>query len=155
MKKTRTAESDILPRLERMMDSMTRSEIRIAKRLLAAPNEFVRSSVRAIAADLEVSEPTILRFCRAVGCEGFKDLKFRLIQELALSQAITDQAERAAKSHAVNVSELGTAAKALDDGRVFDTIIDALTRTHDTLVQKDVVRSAQAIAIAGRVVAYG
>ena len=155
MKKTRTAESDILPRLERMMDSMTRSEIRIAKRLLAAPNEFVRSSVRAIAADLEVSEPTILRFCRAVGCEGFKDLKFRLIQELALSQAITDQAERAAKSHAVNVSELGTAAKALDDGRVFDTIIDALTRTHDTLVQKDVVRSAQAIANAGRVVAYG
>lgn len=155
MKKARTAESDILPRLERMMDSMTRSEIRIAKRLLAAPSEFVRSSVRAIAADLEVSEPTILRFCRAVGCEGFKDLKFRLIQELALTQAITDQAERAAKSHAANASELGTAAKVLDDGRVFDTIIDALTRTHDTLVQKDVVRSAQAIANAGRVVAYG
>lgn len=157
MKKTRTAESDILPRLEHMMDSMTRSEIRIAKRLLASPNEFVRSSVRAIAADLEVSEPTILRFCRAVGCEGFKDLKFRLIQELALSQAISDQAERAAKPHVVNVSasDPGTAVKALDDDRVFDTIIDALTRTHDTLVQKDVVRSAQAIAKAGRVVAYG
>lgn len=157
MKKTRTAESDIFPRLERMMDSMTRSEIRIAKRLLASPNDFVRSSVRAIAADLEVSEPTVLRFCRAVGCEGFKDLKFRLIQELALSQAISDQAERAAKSHVGNVgaSDHGTAAKPLDDDRVFDTIIDALTRTHDTLVQKDVVRSAQAIAKAGRVVVYG
>src|SRR3989442_8602992 len=99
MTKPRTSDSgDILPRLESMMDSMTRSEVRIAKRILAAPNDFVRSSVRAVAADLGVSEPTILRFCRAIGCEGFKDLKFRLIQELALSQAISDQAERAHKA---------------------------------------------------------
>jgi RpiR family carbohydrate utilization transcriptional regulator len=78
---------DILPRLEGMMDSMTRSEVRIAKRIQAAPDEFVRSSVRSVAADLGVSEPTILRFCRTIGCEGFKDLKFRLIQELALRWA--------------------------------------------------------------------
>ena len=76
---------DILPRLEGMMDAMTRSEVRIARRILAEPDDFVRSSVRSVAADLGVSEPTILRFCRTVGCEGFKDLKFRLIQELALT----------------------------------------------------------------------
>ena len=87
--------TDILPRLEGMMDSMTRSEVRIARQILAAPDNFVRSSVRSVAADLGVSEPTILRFCRAIGCEGFKDLKFRLIQELALSQANSDRAERA------------------------------------------------------------
>ena len=154
MKKTRTQDSaDILPRLERMMDSMTRSEIRIAKRLLAAPNEFVRSSVRAVAAELGVSEPTILRFCRAIGCEGFKDLKFRLIQELALSQAISDQGVRATKP--VGSGEVATKDKAPDDDRVFDTIIEALTRTRDTLSYKDVLSSAQAIAKAGRVVVYG
>ena len=59
---------------------MTRAEVKIAKRILAAPDDFVRASVRSAAADLDVSEPTILRFCRAVGCDGFKDLKFRLIQ---------------------------------------------------------------------------
>lgn len=154
MKKARTQESvDILPRLERMMDSMTRSEIRIAKRLLASPSEFVRSSVRAIAAELEVSEPTILRFCRAVGCEGFKDLKFRLIQELALTQAMNDQAVRATRP--AGASELATRDKDHDGDRVFDTIIEALTRTHDTLEYKDVQSSAQAIAKAGRVVVYG
>lgn len=158
MKKTRTQESaDILPRLERMMDSMTRSEIRIAKRLLAAPNEFVRSSVRAIAAELEVSEPTILRFCRAIGCEGFKDLKFRLIQELALSQAMSDQAVRAAKPPSMHggPSEPGTKDKDIEGERIFDTIIEALTRTRDTLQYKDLLSSAQAIAKAGRVVVYG
>src|SRR4030081_4090620 len=90
--------SDILPRLAHMMDSMTRAEVKIARRILAAPDDVVRASVRSAAADLGVSEPTILRFCRAVGCDGFKDLKFRLIQELALSQAMTDQSQRATKA---------------------------------------------------------
>jgi RpiR family carbohydrate utilization transcriptional regulator len=154
MKKNRNQDSpDILPRLERMMDSMTRSEIRIAKRLLASPNEFVRSSVRALAAELEVSEPTILRFCRAVGCEGFKDLKFRLIQELALTQAISDQAVRATRP--ATASEPATRDKDPDADRVFDTIIEALTRTRDSLSNKDLASSAQAIAKAGRVVIYG
>jgi RpiR family transcriptional regulator, carbohydrate utilization regulator len=152
-KKSRTAPEggDILPRLERMMDSMTRAEVRIAKRLLASPHEFVRSSVRSIAADLGVSEPTILRFCRAAGCEGFKDLKFRLIQELAASQAKSDQAERARKTAGVSALNAADA----NHERVFETIIEALTRTRDTLVQKDLLSSAQAIAKAGRVAVYG
>ena len=144
---------DILPRLEGMMDSMTRSEVRIARQILAAPDNFVRSSVRSVAADLGVSEPTILRFCRAIGCEGFKDLKFRLIQELALSQANSDRAERAPK--ATGAAGRGAVAKEPDDDRVFDTIIEALTRTRATLVYQDISRSAQAIAKAGRVVVYG
>src|ERR1044072_3498002 len=160
MKKTRTQDkrtpesADILPRLERMMDSMTRSEIRIARKLLESPSEFVRSSVRAIAADLDVSEPTILRFCRAVGCEGFKDLKFRLIQELALTQAMSDQAARTTRP-AMSTGELAAGAKDLNDDRVFETIIEALTRTRETLSNKDLLSSAQAIAKAGRVVVYG
>ncbi|MDB6103998.1 MAG: transcriptional regulator [Gammaproteobacteria bacterium] len=155
MNKTGTApdSSDILPRLENMMDSMTRSEVKIARRILASPNEFVRSSVRSAAADLGVSEPTILRFCRAVGCDGFKDLKFRLIQELALSQAMTDHSQRATKAAAA--AGPGAAGKDRDNDRMFDTIIEALTRTRDTLVYKDLLSSAQAIAKAGRVVVYG
>jgi RpiR family carbohydrate utilization transcriptional regulator len=144
---------DILPRLESMMDSMTRAEVKIARRILASPNEFVRSSVRSAAADLGVSEPTILRFCRAIGCEGFKDLKFRLIQELALSQAITDR--RGRPTQAKGAAGPGATDIDPDDDRVFDTIIEALTRTRDTLVHKDLLDSAQAIAKAGRVVVYG
>ena len=161
MNKPRTApeRDDILPRLEGLMDSMTRSEVRIAKRILAAPDDFVRSSVRAVAADLGVSEPTILRFCRAIGCEGFKDLKFRLIQELALSQAISDQSARATKHAGIAKAEgaatPGATDKDPDNDRVFDTIIEALTRTRDSLVYKDLLSSAQAIAKAGRVVVYG
>jgi RpiR family carbohydrate utilization transcriptional regulator len=144
--------SDILPRLANMMESMTRAEVKIARQILAAPNEFVRASVRSAAADLGVSEPTILRFCRAVGCDGFKDLKFRLIQELALTQAMTDQNQRAKAAVATGP---GASGNDRDNDRVFDTIIEALTRTRDTFVYKDLLQAAQAIAKAGRVVVYG
>ena len=153
---------DILPRLAGMMDSMTRSEVRVAKRILAAPDDFVRSSVRSVAGDLGVSEPTILRFCRTIGCEGFKDLKFRLIQELALSQANNDRAarvtgtsDRASPAHGDPVSRGPASGAPQNDDRLFDTIIAALTRTRDTLIYKDLLGSAQAIAKAGRVVVYG
>src|SRR3569833_2764362 len=120
--------NDILPRLEGMMDAMTRSEVRIAKQILAAPDDFVRSSVRSVAADLGVSEPTILSFCRTVGCEGFKDLKFRLIQELALSQANSDRAERATQATGspgrADVSPRGALANSVEDDRLFDSIIE-------------------------------
>src|SRR3954451_18286289 len=146
---------DILPRLDGMMDAMTRSEVRIARQILAAPDDFVRSSVRSVAADLGVSEPTILRFCRTVGCEGFKDLKFRLIQELALSQANNDRAERATKAIGAGgrgvLAGRAMAQKSLDNDRLVDNIIEALTRTRATLVHEDVSASAQAIAKAGRV----
>jgi DNA-binding MurR/RpiR family transcriptional regulator len=151
---------DILPRLKGMMESMTRSDLKIAKLILKSPNEFVRSSVRSVAADLGLSEPTVLRFCRTVGCEGFKDLKFRLIQELALAQAMTDQRERAARPAHAPAREV-QAARNLSEGdgevgdRVFDTIIEALNRTRDTLVENDLQAAAAAIARAGRVVIYG
>ncbi|KQV58668.1 MULTISPECIES: MurR/RpiR family transcriptional regulator [unclassified Caulobacter] len=151
---------DILPRLKGMMESMTRSDLKIAKLILKSPNEFVRSSVRSVAADLGLSEPTVLRFCRTVGCEGFKDLKFRLIQELALAQAMTDQRERAARPVHAPVREV-QAMRSLAEGdgevgdRVFDTIIEALNRTRDTLVEDDLQAAAAAIARAGRVVIYG
>ncbi|MBO9706634.1 MAG: MurR/RpiR family transcriptional regulator [Caulobacter sp.] len=149
---------DILPRLEAMMESMTRSDLKIAKLILKSPNDFVRSSVRSVAADLGVSEPTVLRFCRTVGCEGFKDLKFRLIQELALAQAQADQRERVARpaasaGEARPVGEAGGGEGVAD--RLFDTIIGALTQTRDSLNEKDLQAAAAAIAKAGRVVIYG
>ncbi|EJL22151.1 transcriptional regulator [Caulobacter sp. AP07] len=144
---------DVLPRLKSMMESMTRSDLKIAKLILNSPNEFVRSSVRSVATDLGLSEPTVMRFCRTIGCEGFKDLKFRLIQELALAQAMTDQRERAARP--APVLEDVAAGDGLVGDRIFDTIVEALTRTRDTLVENDLLAAAAAIAKAGRVVVYG
>lgn len=83
---------DLLTRVESMLPRMTRSDVAIARKLLAAPDSFAVSSVRAIATEIGVSEPTVVRFCRNVGCDGFKDLKFRLTRDLAFRQAQRDSA---------------------------------------------------------------
>lgn len=87
---TTTTQEDLLARIESLIPTMSRSDVKIARKLLAKPDEFIRSSVRAVAAEIGVSEPTIVRFCRNAGFEGFRDLKFRITQELAFQQAQRD-----------------------------------------------------------------
>jgi DNA-binding MurR/RpiR family transcriptional regulator len=142
---------DILPRLRSMMESMTRSDMKIAKLILAAPHDFVKASVRSVAADLGVSEPTVVRFCRTIGCEGFKDLKFRLIQELALSQAMADQGAAPLPRSARNETHLGMP----DFNSVAGKVMEVLARTRDTVAHADILKAAQMIAGAPRVVVYG
>jgi len=36
-----------------------------------------------LATEAKVSEPTVVRFCRALGCNGFQDFKLKLAQMLA------------------------------------------------------------------------
>src|SRR5690554_2560595 len=43
----------------------------------------MHSSMADLAREVGVSEPTIVRFCRAIGCSGFQDLKLKLAQSLA------------------------------------------------------------------------
>ena len=47
--------------------------------------EATRASVAEIAEKSGVSEPTVIRFCRTLGCDGFRDFKLRLAQNLAVS----------------------------------------------------------------------
>lgn len=90
LKSAMTGSEDLLSRIEGLIPTMSRSDVKIARKLLAKPDEFIRASVRSIATDIGVSEPTIVRFCRNAGFEGFRDLKFRLTQELAFQQAQRD-----------------------------------------------------------------
>ncbi|MDX1605450.1 MAG: SIS domain-containing protein [Candidatus Competibacterales bacterium] len=60
------------------------SERRVAEAVLADPEAAVSSSIAALAERVGVSEPTVLRFCRALGCRGFQDFKLQLARDLAL-----------------------------------------------------------------------
>ena len=47
-----------------------------------------------LARHCKVSKPTVVRFCRTLGCEGYREFKLRLAQHLAVSmQYISANAE--------------------------------------------------------------
>ena len=55
----------------------------MADHVLLDPAAVMHSSMADLAHVVGVSEPTIVRFCRAIGCLGFQDLKLKLAQSLA------------------------------------------------------------------------
>ena len=62
---------------------LRKSEVKVADAVLADPDAAVRSTLQGLANEAGVSEPTVVRFCRALDCAGFQEFKLRLAQTLA------------------------------------------------------------------------
>lgn len=72
----------ILARIQSLLPDLRPSERRVAEIVLARPTLTAGASIRMIAAAAEASEPTVMRFCRAVGCVGVQDLKRQIARDL-------------------------------------------------------------------------
>ena len=70
---------DVFSQIIAREPSLSRSHKVIARAVLTQPGEFVEKPIEVLAPWLGVSAPTIIRFCRAVGCEGLKDLKLKVM----------------------------------------------------------------------------
>lgn len=73
----------ILDTIGSLYDSLTKTEKKIAKTILANPHLLNQASLSEIALDLDVGEATFIRFCRTLGFKGFTDFKLDLAIELA------------------------------------------------------------------------
>ena len=62
------------------LSSLSKSERAVAETILADPEHSVHLSIARLATAAGVSEPTVNRFCRSLGCRGFPDFKLRLAQ---------------------------------------------------------------------------
>ncbi len=71
---------------------LRKSDRKVADALLEDPHRILNSTVAETAEIAEVSQPTVLRFCTAIGCDGFQDFKIRLAQSLALGTPATQSA---------------------------------------------------------------
>jgi RpiR family carbohydrate utilization transcriptional regulator len=146
------SDTDVLTRVDQVRSEFSKSERRIVDLLVKDMHGFAQLNVKEVAARTKVSEPTVVRFCRRLGYEGFKDLKLQIIQELAYRQAtqenVANRAGEPAASHASTSTEgVGNT--------VYRAAADALERAQASLDWPAVEASARAIAGARRVVIYG
>ncbi|THB73529.1 MAG: SIS domain-containing protein [Desulfobulbaceae bacterium] len=74
---------DLLKKITGLINELNPSEAKVAKYVLASPDEVVHQSIAAVAQASGVSEPTVMRFCRSLGCKGYQDLKLGLAVSLA------------------------------------------------------------------------
>lgn len=76
--------ADIITRLQVTAQDGSKSDRRLASLVLSDLDFASKAAISEIAARAGVSEPTVTRFCRNLGCDGVRDFKFFLAQAIAI-----------------------------------------------------------------------
>ena len=133
----------ILATIEHYRSSMRKSEVKVADYVILNSASVIHMRIVDLAQEALVSEPTIVRFCRAIHCNGFQEFKVKLAQDLAVA------------------NNIGHFAIAEDDSvediceKVADTTIQRLHEVKDQLLPKQIARASAVISKARRLEFYG
>lgn len=74
---------ELLKRVAALQATLSPAEAKVATVLLSAPAWVLESSLASVAERAQVSEPTVIRFCRTLGLDGYPALRLRLAESLA------------------------------------------------------------------------
>lgn len=134
---------DIISRLRAMAGQFRPAEAEVAKIVLEDPFFAGRASIAELAERAGVSQPSVTRFCRALGCDSLRDFKFKLAQNLAVGTNYLKQPERLDD----DVAHLSQ--------RVIGCILDGIALARDQLDHQAVRQAIEIIAEARRLDIYG
>ncbi|MBT9486526.1 MAG: glucokinase [Rubrivivax sp.] len=81
--------STVLGQIQRSRAGLSPAEMRVADHVLAHPRSVLNDPIAKIARAASVSQPTVIRFCRSLGCEGLSDFKLRLASSLTGTIPVT------------------------------------------------------------------
>jgi len=133
----------VLGRILAVRDQIRPSERKLADHVLAQPGEVITLSIAEMAQRAGVSEPTVARFCAALGCSGFREFKIKLAQDIAAGMPFFDQ-DVIPGDQAAGIA-----------GKVFDRTIATLMQVRNNLSADAVERAANVLAKARRIEFYG
>ena len=134
---------NLLQHIAQSRQQLRKSELKVADHVLNDPASVMHSSMAELAHGVGVSEPTIVRFCRAIGCSGFQDLKLKLAQSLAAGASFGQFSIHESDS----VADFSL--------KIFDTTLHSLMEVREHLDTHALERAIAAIAHAQRVEFYG
>ncbi len=121
--------------------NLTKADVRIANIVAEHFKAVLTMTISELAAQAEVSEITLQRFCKKLGCNGFQALKLALAQD---SQT---------REHLDNV-ELHDSTEIIAR-KIFANITEGLKATLGTLDFAAVDRAARLISRSRRILAFG
>lgn len=77
---------DVISVLSQSDGKLATQEQKVADYVKANLDSISTMTIAELAAECQVSTPTVIRFCRSLGCDGFREFKLRLAQNLAVSR---------------------------------------------------------------------
>jgi RpiR family carbohydrate utilization transcriptional regulator len=137
------SEGILLRELEHGRDRFGPAGQRVAQFILTSPRKATQLALAEFSLQAGVSEPTVIRFCRTLGCSGFPDFKLKLAEDLA---AGTPYVHHEVDPHD-NLAEISR--------KVLDSTISALVGLGKAMDLSVIDRAVTALALAHRVEFFG
>jgi RpiR family transcriptional regulator, carbohydrate utilization regulator len=134
----------LLSQVKAMREQLRPSERKLADYVVEAPREVLDLSMTEVAHRAGVSQPTIARFCHALGFSGFREFKIRLAQAVA-----ADLPPAVYRDVRPDEPVPGVAAK------VLDRTIGALLQVRNNLSADSLAAAITLLAQASRIEFYG
>lgn len=136
-------EENILSRISSARDALRPAERKVAACVMDDARLVLRMNLATFAARAGVSEPTVIRFCRALDCDGLPDFKLRLAQSLAVGVPYVHREVTAD-------DDLATVCQ-----KIISSSISTFTALSAALDLAAIERATEALSNARRIECYG
>ena len=135
--------NNLVAKLENALKDLSKSEKKVGEIVLQAPEDCIRLSIAALAKHANVSEPTVNRFCRTLGCSGYPDFKLQLAQSIATGTAFISEIVKPE-------DELETYSQ-----KIFNASSQAITQAAHQIDFNCMAKAIEALHLANRIDFYG
>lgn len=132
----------ILREIEQRMATLSRAERQVAQQVLADPEGCPNLTIGELAGAAGVSEPTVVRFCRSMQCDGYLAFKLRVAQDIATTTPVRREVKPGDPSSTI----------------VHSVVRSVQSRLHELLSECDATQLDLAMALleeASRIEIYG
>ena len=138
----RSGANTLMERIGHLQHELTPAEQRVAKLVLEQPRLVLNEPIAEIARFADVSQPTVIRFCRSLGFLGLADFKLKFAS--SLTGAIP-----------VRHSQVRTGDSTHDlSAKVIDNTVSAILKFRDQLDVRSIDRAIELVSKANRVEFY-
>ncbi len=135
-------QTKLLREIKNALSSLRKSEIKVAEFVLNKPSAIIELTTAQASNEIGISEPTLIRFCKAVGFSGFQKFKLTLAQQLAADNYF----------HAYEINS-DDSIQTLTE-KVFDSTISEILNVRSQLSQESLEEAIKTLANAKRVEFY-
>jgi glucokinase len=138
----RTGANTLMERIRQARANLTPAEQRVAALVLEQPRLVLNEPIADIARMAEVSQPTVIRFCRSLGFSGLADFKLKFASSLTGAIPVRHSQVRGSDS----THDLSA--------KVIDNTVSAILKFRDQLDVRSVDRAIELVSRARRVEFY-
>ncbi|WP_186086713.1 MurR/RpiR family transcriptional regulator [Burkholderia gladioli] len=134
---------NLIPHIRKLLGELRPAEQKVAELVLDDVDFALHASITELAQRANVSEPSVTRFCRAVGTDGLRDFKVKLAQSLSGGLSYSQ----------ASIERDDTTATLVE--KIFHTIISGIQQACDTIQTVELEAAIRAISSARRLIFLG